>query len=168
MYTMSKGEFSEFHDRSDVVEIGSCTGTSYERTFLAKYEFEDFSQFNNVSIFYRGQNVIFIDAPNLVYDTERVGVCVIILDKNNQIIETKWTLTENNVNADTVKLQQLAQIFMKYEIPRLNVDKQGNVFVYLKDFETLALARFVNESELQKRSKETKWVNVTSNWYKRK
>ena len=57
---------------------------------------------------------------------------------------------------------------MKYEIPRLDVDEQGNVFIYLKDVETLALVRFVNESELMKRSKETKWIKVKDNWYKPK
>jgi hypothetical protein len=150
-----------------VMLLFSSCAVYYERAFLAKYEFEDFSQFNDVSIFYRSQNVIFINAPNLVYDTERVGVCVIILDKNNQIIKTKWTLTEDYVNADTVQLQQLAQTFMKYEIPRLNVDKQGNVFVYLADVETLALVRFVNIDELLKYPKR-EWVNISNNWYKPK
>jgi hypothetical protein len=84
-----------------------------------------------------------------------------------QVIKAKWT-TEYYVEADTIQLQHLAQTFIKYKIPQLNVDKQGNVFIYLADVETLALVKFANESELQKRSKEVKWVNVTSNWYKPK
>jgi hypothetical protein len=146
--------------------LNSCV-LQYEKSFLDKYEFEDFSQFNDVSIFYRSQNVIFINAPNLIYDTVKVGYYVVKLDKkNSQITEAKWMM-KNNVNADTVQLKQLAQTFMKYEIPRLNVDKQENVFVYLADVETLALVRFVNIDELLKYPKQ-EWVNISNNWYKPK
>lgn len=151
---------------------GECWAYSYKKAFLAKYEFEDFSQFKNVSVFIRGGDsernpIVFVDAPHLVRDTSGVGCYVVILDKKNyRIINAKWTLTKDSVNADTVKLQYLAQTFMQYKIPRLQVDEQGNVFVYLKDVETLALVRFANENELQKRSKEAKWINIKNNWYK--
>lgn len=152
---------------------GECAVYFHKKAFLAKYESDDFSQFNNFHIFIRGRDregnpIIGVNAPNLVYDTARVEFYVVIFDKQDyHVKEAKW-MSENNVNADTVKLQQLAQTFMKYKIPRLNVDEQGNVFVYLADIETLALARFVNESELLKRSKEMKWKNIKGNWYKPK
>ncbi|MDR1761472.1 MAG: hypothetical protein LBR55_03380 [Bacteroidales bacterium] len=158
---------------SIVILLLSSCAIHYERAFLIKYEFEDFSQFNNTHIFIRGGDgkrnpIIMINAPNLVDDTSRVGLYVITLDKKNyQVIEAKW-MTEYYVDADTIQLQQLAQRFMQYEIPRLDVDEQGNVFVYLADVETLAMVRFANENELQKRSKETKWKNIKSNWYKPK
>jgi len=153
--------------------FNSCIGQSKEKAFIAKYEFEDFSQFNDVHVFIRGVDrernpIIFVNAPNSVSDTAKVGIYVVVLDKkSNQIIETKWTLTENYVDADTIKLQQLAQAFMKYKIPRLKVDEQGNVFVYLKDFETLALVRFENERELLKNPNK-KWKIIKGNWYKPK
>ena len=75
-------------------------------------------------------------------------------------------MTKYDVESDTLKLQHLAQTFMQYKIPRLKVDGQENVFVYLKDGETLALVRLANENELQKRSKEVKWINIKHNWYK--
>ena len=75
-------------------------------------------------------------------------------------------MTKYDVESDTLKLQHLAQTFMQYKIPRLKVDGQENVFVYLKDVETLALVRLANENELQKRSKEVKWINIKYNWYK--
>lgn len=149
----------------------SCNEQSKVKAFLDKYEFEDFSQFNSVSVFIRGVDgennpIVMINAPHWIYDTSRVGLYVVILDKkSNQIIETKWTLTENIVDADTVKLQQLIQTFIKYRIPRLNVDTSGNVFVYLKDNETLALARFINNSEFTKYNIEA-WRNIKGNWYK--
>jgi len=150
---------------------GECCAYIDKKAFLAKYEFEDFSQFKNVSLFIRGGDsernpIIVVDAPHLVRDTSKVGFYVVILDKKtDQVIKAKW-MTEYDVEADTLKLQQLAQTFMRYRIPRLDVDTAGNVFVYVKDVETLALVGFANENELQKRSKETKWINIKSNWYK--
>lgn len=55
---------------------------------------------------------------------------------------------------------------MQYNISRLEVDEPGNVFVYLKDVEKLALVRFANENELQKRNKKENWIRIKHNWYK--
>jgi len=151
--------------------FNSCA-TNYEKAFLAKYEFEDFSQFKEVDMSFRGADkqknlVIYGYAPDLINNTSKVGYYLIRLkNQNYQVVEMKWTLIENNVKADTIKLQHLAQTFIMYRIPRLNVDTAGNVFVYLKDVETLALVRFANENELQKRNKEVKWINIKHNWYK--
>ena len=151
----------------------NCCGQNKEKAFLAQYEFEDFSQFNGVSVFIRGGDresiVIMLDAPHFVKYTSRIVLYIVTLNrKNHQIIEGKWSLTEHYVEADTLKLQQLAQTFMKYKIPRMDVDTAGNVFIYLKDVETLALVRFANEDELQKRNRESTWTKVknTDNWYK--
>jgi len=81
----------------------------------------------------------------------------------------EWELIENNVKADTLKLQHLAQTFIMYGIPRLVVDTAGNAYVYLKNFEKLAFTRFANENELQKqRNKGLKWIHIKHNWYKRR
>jgi hypothetical protein len=107
-----------------------------------------------------------IKAPDAVKDTARVGLYVVTLDKKNyHIIETRWTLSEKYVDADTIKLQRLVQAFIRYNIPQLYVDKKGNVFVYLDDPETLAMARFVRQSESLNYPKE-KWTNIKGNWYK--
>jgi hypothetical protein len=149
----------------------SCIGQSKEKTFLAKYEFEDFSQFKNGSVFIRGGDsqrnpIIFVDAPHLVRDTSKVGCYVVMLDKKTtKVIKAKW-MTEYDVEADTLKLQHLAQTFIMYRIPRLDVDTAGNVFVYLKDVETLALVRFIDEKEMLKDPRE--WINIKDNWFKPK
>lgn len=150
----------------------SCIGQSKEKAFIAKYEIEDFSQFKGVDMALRGVDkqgnlCVFGYAPHLVNDSAKVGYYIVILDgESYQAIETKLVRTEYYADADIVKLQQLAQTFMQYKIPRLKVDEQENVFVYLKDFETLALVRFADENELQKRSIEVKWINIKYNWYK--
>ncbi len=151
--------------------FNSCIGQSEEKAFLAKYEFEDFSQFKNVSVFIRGGDnqrnpIIFVDAPHLVRDTSKVGCYVVMLDKKTtKVIKAKW-MTEYDVEADTLKLQHLAQTFIMYRIPRLDVDTAGNVFVYLKDVETLALVRFIDEKEMLKDPRE--WINIKDNWFKPK
>lgn len=152
--------------------FGSCCAQTKEKAFLSQYEFEDFLQFKDIEVFKRGgdknQQILAMFVSYLVNDNSKTGCYLVTLDKKNyQVIKAKWT-TEYNVEADTVKLQQLAQTFMKYKIPRLNVDTAGNVFIYLKDVETFALARFANENEMLKRSKEMKWIEVKENWYKPK
>lgn len=150
--------------------FGSCCGQTKEKAFLAQYEFEDFFQYKDVDVFKRGgdknQQILAMFLSYIVNGNSKTGCYLVTLDKKNyQVIKAKWT-AEYYVEADTVKLQQLAQTFMKYKIPRLNVDAAGNVFIYLKDVETLALVRFANEDELLKRNKETKWIKVENNWYK--
>ncbi len=151
---------------------GKCRDYFHEKEFLASYELEDFSQFKGVDMILRGADkqgnfLVFGFASNLVKDTSIVLSYAIILNRENcQIVKIELAQKSDHLNADTLKLQGLAQKFMQYEIPRLDVDTAGNVFVYLKDFETLALVRFVNDSELQKHSKETKWSNIRGNWYK--
>ena len=153
--------------------FNSCA-TNYEKAFLAKYEFEDFSQFTGVDMIFRGTNkennlVIYGYAPDLINNTSKAEFYLIVLNnQNHQVVEMDWKLLKNKVKADTIKLQHLAQTFIQYKIPRLKVDEQENVFVYLKDVETLALVRFANENELQKRNKEIKWINIKHNWYKPK
>ena len=86
--------------------FNSCIEQSKEKAFLAKYEFEDFSQFKNVSVFIRGRDsernpIIFVDAPHLVRDTSKVGYYVVIRDKRNyQIIKAKW-MTKYDVEFGT-------------------------------------------------------------------
>lgn len=151
--------------------FNSCIEQSAEKVFLAKYEFEDFSQFKNVSIFIRGVDrernpIIFVNAPHLISDTSDIGCYVVNLNKiSHQIIEAHW-MTEPHVETDTLKLRQLALTFIKYRVPRLKVDTMENVFVYMRDVETLALVRFVNKKELQKQDKKIKWVEIGHNWYK--
>lgn len=151
-----------------------CAVYFHKKAFLAKYEFEDFSQFKDVDVFKRGgdknQQILAMFISYHINDNSKTGCYLVTLDKKNcHILKTKWT-TEHHIEADTLKLQQLAQTFMKYKIPRLNVDTAGNVFVYLKDIETLAFVKFANESELRKRSKETEWVKINdkNTWYRHK
>lgn len=154
--------------------LNGCCGQSKEKAFIAKYELDDFFQFNGVSLFLRGLdkqgNFIVVGYTKLNnVNPEKYVSYGIFLDAQNQIIKTDWVIQNNNdyANIDTLLLQQIAQSFMKYEIPRLDVDVEGNVFVYMKDVETLALARFEKDSEFLKKYID-EWVNIKGNWYKPK
>lgn len=157
-----------------IILLNGCIGQSKEKMFITKYEFEDFSQFVGFDMIFRGTDrqgnfLIFGYGPIVKNDSSK-ELCnfAVTLDKNDyHAIETKWSLSQDCVDLDTLLLQQLTQKFMKYDIPRLSIDENGNVFVYLVDFETLTMARFVNESELLKYHHQ-EWINIKNNWYKPK
>lgn len=147
----------------------SCIEQSRREAFLSKYAIEDFSPFKELTIVKRGGNHneygLALDSPCFVNDTLKTCCYFIRLDKkSNQVIRAEWT-TETKVTADTLKLQELAQVFIKYEIPRLDVDIEGNVFVYLKDIETLSMAQFADNSGFLKHYHQA-WTRIKGNWYK--
>lgn len=157
-----------------ILYLNGCIGQSKEKMFMVRYEFEDFTQFVGFDMIFRGTDkqgnfLIFGYGPIVKNDSSK-ELCnfAVRLDKNEyHAIETKWSLSQDCGGLDTLLLQQLAQNFMKYNIPRLSIDENGNVFVYLVDFETLTMARFVNERELLKYF-DQEWINIKNNWYKPK
>ena len=152
----------------------SYTLNKREKEFLDKYEYEDFSQFKGVNMDVRGYDdsgkiIITGRIDFLKNDSLKFGYYTLKMDtQDNNITYMHWICADKEVELDTIKLQHLAKNFMKYQISRLDVDTAGNVFVYIKDFETRAFVRFANENELKKRSRESTWTKVknTDNWYK--
>lgn len=64
----------------------SCTELSRDKAFLDKYEYADFSQFKNVSVYIRGidntgNEIVMINAPNWINDTAKVGLYVVAIEK---------------------------------------------------------------------------------------
>lgn len=152
----------------------SCYRNTKEKAFLAQYEFEDFSNFCGTSMIVRGitENkdiCIYGHISYLVNNTLKETPYYLIVDKKNyQIKKINFIKNKSSSINDSLILQQLVFTFMEYQVPRLEVDIDGNVFVYLKDVETLGMVKFANKDELLKRSKEMKWVRITENWYKPK
>ena len=152
----------------------SCEQHKREKEFLDKYEYEDFSQFKGVNMDVRGYDdsgkiIITGRIDFLKNDSLKFGYYTLKMDTQDYDIPyMHWICADKEVELDTIKLQHLAKNFMKYQISRLDVDTAGNVFVYIKDFETRAFVRFANENELKKRSRESTWTKVknTDNWYK--
>ena len=152
----------------------SCEQHKREKEFLDKYEYEDFSQFKGVNMDVRGYDdsgkiIITGSIDFLKNDSLKFGYYTLKMDTQDyDITYMHWICADKEVELDTIKLQHLAKNFMKYQISRLDVDTAGNVFVYIKDFETRAFVRFANENELKKRSRESTWTKVknTDNWYK--
>jgi len=152
----------------------SYTLNKREKEFLNKYEYEDFSQFKGVNMDVRGYDdsgkiIITGSIDFLKNDSLKFGYYTLKMDTQDyNITYMHWICADKEVELDTIKLEQLAKNFMKYKISRLDVDTAGNVFVYIKDFETRAFVRFANEDELKKRNRESTWTKVknTDNWYK--
>lgn len=155
-----------------IMLLFNCCVSNYEKIFLAKHELEDFTQFKGVDMAVRGFDrqkniVIYGYAPNLIKDSTNAGYFIITLNKeNHQIIESILTIEEGFDKADLATLHELAQAFLKYQIPRLNVDNHGNAFIYLKDAETLALVQLMDTGEIMK--KYNSWNNIKGNWYRAK
>ena len=152
----------------------SCEQHKREKEFLDKYEYEDFSQFKGVNMEIRsyddsGKILIPGRIDFLKNDSLKFGYYTLKMDTQDYNIPyMHWICADKEVELDTIRLKHLAQTFMKYKIPGLYVDTAGNVFVYIKDFETMAFVRFANENERLKRSKEYTWKKIknTDNWYK--
>ena len=140
---------------------------------MDKYEYEDFSQFKGVSMYIRGFDdsvkiIITGSIDFLKNDSLKFGYYTLKMDTQDYDIPyMHWICADKEVELDTIKLEHLAKNFMKYKIPRLDVDTAGNVFVYIKE-DALSFVRFANEDELKKRSMESTWTKVknTDNWYK--
>ena len=143
---------------------------SDENLFISQYEFEDFSQFKGSSIFIRGVDleknpVVFINAPHLLNDTLRTGMYAVTIDKNSHnVIMSKW-LTNYFNQADTLKLQKLAQKFISYKISGLIVDTNENTFVYLENIQHLSLAKIIKDTNTQDLCKGKRWVKLKKYWY---
>jgi hypothetical protein len=157
-----------------------CHKQSRENTFLAKYEFEDFSSFKDLGVFKRGESedgrLIMIDVPYITNDSLFTGLYLVRLGINdNRIVEAEW-VTKHKNSVDTLTLQQVAQSFVKYEISGLEFDGQGNVFIYLDNFEELSLIRFDNDTEVERMKAryddqhdwERYWKRIRGNWYRSK
>ena len=143
--------------------------TQKEQVFFEKFEYEDFSKFKGCHLFYRGKDkeegafiAGFVPTRQENIDT----ICfinVFIREKNN------YKLFHDSIykNVDSVYIYSLTESFLAFQVSELQVDTIGNVFIALcKDKTTLFM--FVNEEELKKRSKETKWEKIGGNWYKPK
>ncbi len=134
----------------------SCEQHRREKEFLDKYEYEDFSQFKGVNMEIRGYDdsgkiLITGRIDFLKNDSLKFGEYILKMDTQDYSIpHMHWICVDKEVELDTIRLKHLAQTFMKYKIAGLYVDTAGNVFVYIKDFDTRTFVRFANEDELQK------------------
>lgn len=143
--------------------------TQREQVFIEKFEYEDFSKFRGCNLFYRGMDkkegaLIAGFVPTRQEDNDTTCfINVFIKEKDN------YRLVHDSIykNVDTVFIYSLIEDFLAFQVYELQVDTTGNVFIALCEDKT-TLFMFVNEEELQKRSKETKWEKIGGNWYKPK
>lgn len=153
--------------------FAGCCSRVGEKKFLDRYEFEDYSCFCEVSMIYRGVSK---DDHYCIFGWYKSDLAIdtpisylMFLDKNyHDIKNIEFMKVEGCFESDSLRLQQLAKKFLSYNISRITVDKDSNVYVYLNDYEKCSLVKFADKKELDKHNKGTKWVNVKGNWYKPK
>jgi hypothetical protein len=150
-----------------------CCDSSEDMKFLTKHEYDHFTQFKGTYMFYRGQNkeqysLVVLLAPSRQNHFDEICFFYIYFKDTNNFNFFCNNLGNNNVCCDTNYIIGLTSKFLSYKISELEVDTIGNVRIDWYDYPELELVRFVNEEEMLKRSKETKWIKVKDNWYKPK
>ena len=136
-------------------------------SFASQYEFYDFSEFKGISVILRGvdsaDNYIVFGSISTSYDTPSVPFDIVLEKKTMQLIRIKTIYDKCCI--DTFEIQQLAQKFLAFDIRRLDVDLNNNVFVFFDEPETLTMVKFINDEELLERSSEMQWKKIKGKWY---
>ena len=156
------------------VSFTSCT--DHARSFINKFENEDFTEFKNAGIHFRGAdqegNHILMVSETLQNNIENNrGPIVGKVDrKTNEIKETSLRLLRDSSNVDVAKAKQLALKFLPYKVFGLTVDSNLHVFVMLYETDRGPhLARF-SEPEYLKTADvfKRKWRHLRGKWHKAK
>ena len=141
-----------------------------EQKFLEKYGNEDFSDYKGSTLFYRG---IDEDGRKMVagFVSTQQGTCnscfINAFVSNNSNCKLLYDTILFGEVLDTAFVQNKVTRFLEFEISELRVDTCGNVAIAFSE-DYLELYMFVDENEVQRRSKEVKWKKVVGNWYKPK
>lgn len=141
----------------------------YERSFVNKYEHEDFTEFINTSVHQRGYdkdgNLILMVSTNTDYGRP----IIFIVDKKNKIKATSYTLALDSMIIDKNKADRIALKFLNYKIFSLSVDSSNNVYVRLKETDRPRLAKFSDIKYVKTADVfKSEWSHLKGNWYKAK
>ena len=145
--------------------IAACK--DHERSFVNKYEHEDFSEFTNSSVHHRGydRNGGFILMVGITSGSD--GPLVIKVDKEKKIKETSYKLVRDSSMIDQSKAHRLALKFLDYKIFSLMADSNNNVFVRIKETDKPQLASFSDPKYVKTADPfKSDWKHLKGNWYK--
>lgn len=153
--------------------LNSCVGDMKKSNaeFVNKYENENFDAFINKSFFVRGFDED-RDPIILVYDlTKTIRPCDMFLgitvnNKTRTIKKVNKSMLPDSCNIDETTSCDLALRFNEYNINRLKVDANKNVYVSVMFKEGADyLVRF---SDMKyKTDKYKDWKQVKGNWYEK-
>lgn len=136
-------------------------------SFISQYESDDFSRFRGVSMMLRGtdsaDNYVIYGEKELYHNVCSIPFTIVVDQRTLLIVNLDSSQKER---LDSIEFQQLIYSFFKYDIPRIDVDLNDNVYIYIKDFETLAMVRFTNGIEFTHEATEREWKKIKGNWYK--
>lgn len=158
-----------------LLSMNNC-GNSQEKTnkaFIEKYGNENFYDFINRSFFVRGFDEDG-DPIILVYDeTQKRRPCdlafgVTVNNKTNTVKNIKKSFIPDSCKIDEKKSCDLALKFNEYNINRLSVDSNKNVFISVMAGENASrLVRFSDAKYITAEYKKN-WKQIKGNWYEKK
>ena len=114
-------------------------------SFISQYESDDFSRFRGVSMMLRGtdsaDNYVIYGEKELYHNVCSVPFTIVVDQRTLLIVNLDSSQKER---LDSIEFQQLIYSFFKYDIPRIDVDLNDNVYIY-----TLKILRHLLWSDLQ-------------------
>ena len=138
--------------------------------FANKYRNEDFTQFTNIGLAIRcycKEGITIYISDKLDSKERRYPYMVIFNEGEESIKKTTCTMLKDSCAFDTIKLNKLALIFLKYHVEKLSVDKDNNVFIGIGSSEGANLVRFSDNKYVKDEYKKD-WYSLDDNWYVKK
>jgi hypothetical protein len=138
--------------------------------FVKKYRDEDFSKFKNIGLAIRsyGRNGITIYiSDELDKGLRKYPYMITFYGDAESVKNTSCRSVKDSCAFDTVKLNRLALNFLKYDISKLMVDEDNNVFIGIGSSERMNLVRFSDKKFIEAEYKKD-WQQVNDYWYFKK
>jgi hypothetical protein len=150
--------------------FGGCNFDNYRYSclqFIKKHNHEDFSKFKNIGLAIRSygrDGITIYISDDLDKGVRKYPYMIIFHGKGKGIKNTSCNSSKDSCTFDTVKLNRLASDFLSYEISKLAVDDDNNVFIGVGSGERFNLVRF-SDQKFVKDEYKTEWWQVVDNWY---
>jgi hypothetical protein len=145
-----------------------CFGRqSYNRDFVAKFGDEEFDDFINYAVYFRGRDydggrIVFISSPNGAEGCKAPFI-VTLNAKTAKVQSTSRHLLKDTCQIDESKMVRLVLKFTEYKVAFLKVDSNKNVYVNVTQAERPTLVRFSDFKYVTADYK--KWKHIQGNWY---
>lgn len=149
---------------------GSCNIDNYRSgclQFIKKHNHKDFSKFKNTGLAIRSygrEGITIYISDDLDKGLRKYPYMIIFYGKGKGIKSTGCNSSKDSCAFDTVKLNRLASDFLNFEISKLAVDDDNNVYIGVGSGERYNLVRFSDKKFVKDEYKTDCW-QVVDNWY---
>lgn len=155
-----------------ILLLTGCRNYVEEKKFLSKHELDDYSDFFEVNMIYRGvtkNNDLCVFGwykSHIKTESLKDISYIMTIDSMSYCVnDIEFMRVNSYTKEDSVRLAQLSKKFLSYKIARIEMDENGNLYVYLKNFEKYSLVKFANDIEFKKNRKSNGWKKIADSWY---